>query len=166
MIHRGGRTGVHPPPYQLIFPFIKDAMPKKNIRIALLSAKSVEAPLFAKVALCFKSIEVLLGHALFESDFRRKHQEGWDLLFERLTIGPDDELAPELQFRHYTLGEVQIPVDAFVQLEGLSSDTVAVCWTLLRYRDRVQDRRFPGTDGHGGTRAGRQAHHPGPAGHH
>jgi hypothetical protein len=40
------------------------------------------------------------------------------------------ELAPELQFRHYTLGEVQIPVDAFVQLEGLSSDTVAVCCDL------------------------------------
>jgi hypothetical protein len=40
------------------------------------------------------------------------------------------ELAPELQFRHYTLGEVQIPVDAFVQLEGLASDTVAVCCDL------------------------------------
>ena len=40
------------------------------------------------------------------------------------------ELAPELQFRHYTLGEVQIPVDAFVQLEGLSSATVAVCCDL------------------------------------
>jgi hypothetical protein len=40
------------------------------------------------------------------------------------------ELAPQLQFRHYTLGEVSIPVDAFVQLEGLSSDTVAVCCDL------------------------------------
>ena len=30
------------------------------------------------------------------------------------------ELAPELQFRHFSLGEVQIPVDAFVQLEGVA----------------------------------------------
>ena len=28
------------------------------------------------------------------------------------------EVAPELKFRHFTLGEVQLPVDAFVQLEG------------------------------------------------
>jgi hypothetical protein len=37
------------------------------------------------------------------------------------------EIAPDLQFRHYTTGEIQIPVDAFVQLEGLSPDEVAVC---------------------------------------
>ena len=40
------------------------------------------------------------------------------------------ELAPELQFMHYTLGEVQLPTDAFVQLEGLSRDTVAICCDL------------------------------------
>ena len=40
------------------------------------------------------------------------------------------ELNPELQFRHYTLAEVQLPVDAFVQLEGLSPDVVAVCCDL------------------------------------
>jgi hypothetical protein len=40
------------------------------------------------------------------------------------------ELAPELQFRHYTIAEVQLPVDAFVQLEGLSGDVVAVCCDL------------------------------------
>ena len=28
------------------------------------------------------------------------------------------EIAPELQFRHYTVAEVQLPADAFVQLEG------------------------------------------------
>lgn len=31
---------------------------------------------------------------------------------------------------HYTLGEVQLPTDAFVQLEGLSRDTVAICCDL------------------------------------
>jgi hypothetical protein len=37
------------------------------------------------------------------------------------------ELAPELTFRHYTLGEVQLPADAFVRLEGIAYDAVAVC---------------------------------------
>jgi hypothetical protein len=40
------------------------------------------------------------------------------------------ELAPELQFMHYTLGEVQLPSDAVVQLDGLSRNTVAVCCDL------------------------------------
>jgi hypothetical protein len=40
------------------------------------------------------------------------------------------EVAPELQFRHYAIGEIQIPVDAFVQLEGLPADAVAVCCDL------------------------------------
>ena len=29
----------------------------------------------------------ILGDSLFESDFRQRHQQGWDLLFERLTTG-------------------------------------------------------------------------------
>ena len=37
------------------------------------------------------------------------------------------EIAPDLQFRHYTLREVELPTDAFVQLEGVDMDTVAVC---------------------------------------
>jgi hypothetical protein len=40
------------------------------------------------------------------------------------------EIAPDLQFRHYTLREVQLPTDAFVQLEGVDMDTVAVCCDL------------------------------------
>lgn len=40
------------------------------------------------------------------------------------------ELAPRLQFMHYTIGEVHLPTDAFVQLEGVSRDTVAVCCDL------------------------------------
>jgi hypothetical protein len=40
------------------------------------------------------------------------------------------EVAPEMHFRHYTLAEVQLPVDAFVQLEGLDPSTVSVCADL------------------------------------
>ena len=40
------------------------------------------------------------------------------------------EIVPELQFRHYTIGEAQLPVDAFVQLEGLDPNAVAVCCDL------------------------------------
>ena len=40
------------------------------------------------------------------------------------------EIAPDLQFRHYTLGEAHLPVDAFVQLEGLDPNAVAVCCDL------------------------------------
>ena len=42
------------------------------------------------------------------------------------------EVAPELQFHHYTLGEAQLPADAFVQLEGISS---------RRGRDLLRPRR-------------------------
>jgi hypothetical protein len=37
------------------------------------------------------------------------------------------EIAPELQFRHHTLGEVQLPPEAFVKAEGVAFDEVAVC---------------------------------------
>jgi hypothetical protein len=40
------------------------------------------------------------------------------------------ERAPELHFRHYTLSEAHLPVDAFVRLEGLDASTVAVCCDL------------------------------------
>lgn len=40
------------------------------------------------------------------------------------------ELAPQLQFRHHTLGEVQLPHDASVKIEGISFDQVAVCCDL------------------------------------
>ena len=40
------------------------------------------------------------------------------------------EVAPDLQFRHYTLREVQLPTDAFVQLEGVDLDTIAICCDL------------------------------------
>jgi hypothetical protein len=40
------------------------------------------------------------------------------------------EIAPNLQFRHYTLAEAQVPVDAFIQLEGVDADSVIVCADL------------------------------------
>ena len=36
----------------------------------------------------------------------------------------------DLQFRHYTLREVQLPTDAFVRLAGADLDTVAICCDL------------------------------------
>jgi len=40
------------------------------------------------------------------------------------------EIAPDLQFRHHTLGEGHLPVDAFVQLEGIGADEVVLCCDL------------------------------------
>ncbi len=54
----------------------------------------------------------VLGGSLFDSDFRRTHQEGWDLLFERLTIGADDERVEELRrlqdYRNYLAYDIRI----------------------------------------------------------
>jgi hypothetical protein len=40
------------------------------------------------------------------------------------------EVAPELQFKHYTLREAQLPADALVNVEGVDFDTVAICCDL------------------------------------
>ena len=40
------------------------------------------------------------------------------------------ELAPELQFKHYTLREAQLPADALVAVEGVDFDDVALCCDL------------------------------------
>ena len=40
------------------------------------------------------------------------------------------EIAPDLQFRHYTLGEAHLPVDAFVQLAGIEADAIVLCCDL------------------------------------
>ncbi len=40
------------------------------------------------------------------------------------------ELAPELQFKHYTLREAQVSADALVNLERIDFDTVAICCDL------------------------------------
>jgi uncharacterized protein YPO0396 len=56
--------------------------------------------------------QAVLGQSLFDSDFRQRHQPGWDLLFERLTAAPDEELAPELRelqdYRNYLQYDIRI----------------------------------------------------------
>jgi len=54
----------------------------------------------------------VLGDSLFESDFRQKHQQGWDLLFERLTKGTQGEAGIELRelqdYRNYLQYDIRI----------------------------------------------------------
>ena len=55
--------------------------------------------------------QTVLGTSLFDSDFRQRHQQGWDLLFERLTTTSDEELAElrELQdYRNYLQYDIRI----------------------------------------------------------
>lgn len=54
----------------------------------------------------------LLGQSLFESDFRQRHQQGWDILFERLIAPTDDEFSPQLRelqdYRNYLQYDIRI----------------------------------------------------------
>jgi uncharacterized protein YPO0396 len=55
--------------------------------------------------------QAILGESLFESGFRQRHQAGWDLLFERLTAGPNEALTElrELQdYRNYLQYDIRI----------------------------------------------------------
>jgi hypothetical protein len=40
------------------------------------------------------------------------------------------EVAPELQFKHYTLAEAQLSADVVVNVEGIGFDDVAICCDL------------------------------------
>jgi hypothetical protein len=40
------------------------------------------------------------------------------------------ELAPELQFKHYTLAEAHLPADAMVRVDGVGFDDIAICCDL------------------------------------
>jgi hypothetical protein len=40
------------------------------------------------------------------------------------------ELAPELQFKHYTVAEVQLPADALMHIPEQSLSDVAICCDL------------------------------------
>jgi hypothetical protein len=42
------------------------------------------------------------------------------------------ELAPDLQFKHYTVAEAKLPADALVNIPELSLDQVAICCDLER----------------------------------
>ncbi|MBN1889273.1 MAG: AAA family ATPase [Thermoflexales bacterium] len=54
----------------------------------------------------------ILGETLLESDFRQRHQQGWDLLFQRLTAGQAEEAAVELHqlqdYRNYLQYDIRI----------------------------------------------------------
>jgi hypothetical protein len=43
------------------------------------------------------------------------------------------ELAPDLQFMHYTVAEAQLPADALVNIPGVSLEAVAICCDLERH---------------------------------
>jgi hypothetical protein len=43
------------------------------------------------------------------------------------------EIAPELQFKHYTVAEARLPADALVHVEGVSLTEVALCCDLERH---------------------------------
>jgi uncharacterized protein YPO0396 len=70
------------------------------------------APAFKQVYDMVMDSQQILGDSLFESDFRQKHQQGWDLLFERLTAGEQDEAAVELRelqdYRNYLEYDIRI----------------------------------------------------------
>jgi hypothetical protein len=40
------------------------------------------------------------------------------------------EIAPELQFKHYTVAEAQLPADALMHVPGISLADVAICCDL------------------------------------
>jgi uncharacterized protein YPO0396 len=68
-------------------------------------------PLLRQVYDMIMDSQAILGESLFESDFRQRHQQGWDLLFERLTVGSDEELSQlrELQdYRNYLQYDIRI----------------------------------------------------------
>jgi hypothetical protein len=43
------------------------------------------------------------------------------------------EIAPELQFKHYTVAEAQLPADAVMRLTDVALSDVAICCDLERH---------------------------------
>ncbi len=69
------------------------------------------APVLRQVFDMVMDSQQVMGDSLFDSDFRQKHQQGWDLLFERLTSAHDNENAElrELQdYRNYLQYDIRI----------------------------------------------------------
>jgi len=69
------------------------------------------SPALKKIYEMVMDSQQIMGDSLFESEFRQKHQEGWDLLFERLTSAHDDENIElrELQdYRNYLNYDIRI----------------------------------------------------------
>jgi hypothetical protein len=69
------------------------------------------APALRQVFDMVMDSQQVMGDSLFDSDFRQKHQQGWDLLFERLISAHDNENAElrELQdYRNYLQYDIRI----------------------------------------------------------
>jgi uncharacterized protein YPO0396 len=69
------------------------------------------SPVLGQVYDMIMDSQHVLGDSLFESDFRQKHQQGWDLLFDRLTQTTDEESLElrELQdYRNYLQYDIRI----------------------------------------------------------
>ncbi len=68
------------------------------------------APAVKQVYEMLMDSQHVMGDSLFESDFRQKHQQGWDLLFERLTTHDDENIElRELQdYRNYLQYDIRI----------------------------------------------------------
>ncbi len=69
------------------------------------------SPTLKKIYDMVMDSQQIMGNSLFKSEFRQKHQEGWDLLFERLTSAHDDENIElrELQdYRNYLNYDIRI----------------------------------------------------------
>jgi hypothetical protein len=43
------------------------------------------------------------------------------------------ELAPELQFKHYTVAEAKLPADALMLIQGVSLSDIEFCCDLERH---------------------------------
>jgi len=43
------------------------------------------------------------------------------------------ELAPELQFKHFTVAEARLPADALMRIPGVALGDVAICCDLERH---------------------------------
>jgi hypothetical protein len=43
------------------------------------------------------------------------------------------EIAPDLQFMHYTVAEVQLPAEALMKIPGVALEEIAICCDLERH---------------------------------
>jgi hypothetical protein len=53
------------------------------------------------------------------------------------------EIAPDLQFKHYTVAEAQLPVDVLTTIDHVSLGDVAICCDLdhnVFYADHTEDQ--------------------------
>jgi uncharacterized protein YPO0396 len=69
------------------------------------------APALKQIYDMLMDSQQIMGDSLFESEFRQKHQEGWDLLFERLTSANDEnnfELHELQDYRNYLNYDIRI----------------------------------------------------------